>query len=189
MEMDTKALLKVIAAAPLLVLAGLVGCDSADDQDAYSQDTYAQQQPEAAQDRDDPAMATTESRSMDRSAATDPSYTQPQSAEDRTWETEDSVAGAQTDALSEEELVDQPVYSRDGEEIGTVANVVADENGESKFAVVDVGDFLGIGGKQVAIDVQNLEMTADGRIQSDVTADLLQSMPEYETSEYEEDAE
>jgi hypothetical protein len=32
-------------------------------------------------------------------------------------------------------------------------------------------------------------MSADGRIQSDVTPDLLQSMPEYETSEYEEDAE
>lgn len=188
--MDTKALLKVIAAAPLLALAGLVGCDSADDQDTYSQDTYAQQQPEAAQDRDDPSMADTrESRSMDRSDATDPSYAQPQSAEDRTWETQDSVAGTQSAALTGEEIVGQPVYSLDGEEIGTVANVVADENGESKFAVVDVGDFLGIGGKQVAIDIRNLEMSADGRIQSDVTSDLLQSMPEYETSEYEEDAE
>ncbi|HEX7718739.1 MAG TPA: PRC-barrel domain-containing protein, partial [Woeseiaceae bacterium] len=99
------------------------------------------------------------------------------------WGTDDGELNTMAGA----DMEGRTVHNQDGEEIGTIASVVADDNGESKFVVVDVGDFLGIGGKQVAIEIQNLEMTADGQIRSEVTSDALESMPEYDSSDYEED--
>lgn len=180
--MNTKSLLKVMAAAPLLTLTAMAGCDTADDRDSYAEERPTQ---ELSQQDNQSVADSRESRPMDRTTTTasDSSYAQPGQSTERSWDT----AGSQANDMLGANMEGQTVYNQDGEEIGTVASVVADDNGESKFVVVDVGDFLGIGGKQVAIDVQNLQMSADGQIQSEVTADVLESMPEYDSSDYEED--
>lgn len=185
--MNTKSLLKMMAAAPLLTLAAIAGCDTADDRDSYAERPTQELSPQ-----DDQSVADTrESRPMDRTTTTagDSSYAQPGQTQarqttDQSWDTADG----QMNSLVGVDMEGQTVHNQDGEEIGTIASVVADDNGESKFVVVDVGDFLGIGGKQVAIDVQHLQLTADGQIQSEVTSDVLESMPEYESSDYEEDS-
>ncbi len=181
--MNTKSLWKMMAAAPLLTLTAIAGCDTADDRDSFAEQPAQEMSPQ-----DDQSVAdTTESRPMDRTTTTaaDSSYAQPGQSTEQSWDSADS----QVNNMAGVDMEGQTVYNQDGEEIGTVASVVADDNGESKFIVVDVGDFLGIGGKQVAIDVQNLQMSADGQIQSEVTSDVLESMPEYEPSDYEEDME
>ena len=184
-----KSLLKMMAAAPLLTLTALAGCDTADDRDSFAERPTQELSPQ-----DDQSVADTrEARSMDRTTG-DTSYAQPgqspletetqaRRTTEQSWGTEDGELNTMAGA----DMEGRTVHNQDGEEIGTIASVVADDNGESKFVVVDVGDFLGIGGKQVAIEIQNLEMTADGQIQSEVTSDVLESMPEYDSSDYEED--
>ncbi len=181
--MHTKSLLKMMAAAPLLTLTAIAGCDTADDRDSYAERPTQELSPQ-----DDQSVADTrDTRPMDRMTTGDTSYaqpgqTQPRQSTDQSWGT----AGGALDSMVGAELEGRAIHNRDGEEIGTIASVVADDNGESKFVVVDVGDFLGIGGKQVAIDIQHLQMTADGQIQSEVTSDVLESMPEYDSSDYEQ---
>jgi sporulation protein YlmC with PRC-barrel domain len=187
MKMNTKSLLKMMAAAPLLTLTAIAGCDTADDRDSYAERPTQELSPQ-----DDQSLADTrDTRPMDRTTTTagdssyaQPGQTQPRQSSDQSWDTADRQAGITWPAS---DMEGQTIYNRDGEEIGTIASVVTDDNGESKFAVVDVGDFLGIGGKQVAIDIRHLQLTADGQIQSEVTSDVLESMPEYDSSDYEED--
>jgi hypothetical protein len=182
--MNTKSLLKMMAAAPLLTLTAIAGCDTADDRDSYAERPTQELSPQ-----DDQSLADTrDTRPMDRTTAGDSSYaqpgqTQPRQSSEQSWDTADRQAHNMVGV----DMEGQTIYNRDGEEIGTIASVVTDDNGESKFAVVDVGDFLGIGGKQVAIDIRHLQLTADGQIQSEVTSDVLESMPEYDSSDYEED--
>lgn len=49
----------------------------------------------------------------------------------------------------------------DDEDIGTITDLVIDENGQINAVVVGVGGFLGMGEKNVAIEWDSLELTKD----------------------------
>lgn len=184
--MKTNALLTALTGVSLLAFS-IAGCDAGDDRQSYADRT-----PAAAEDSST-AADTTQPRSTDGSVAAErpaprsqsPSMTRPGESMSGDGLGADAMAGLA--GATDEDVVGQPVLSKDGEEIGRVAMIVADGNNESEFAVIEVGEFLGIGDKQVAIDVRHLQLGADGQIQSDVTADTLQSMPEYDESDYEQE--
>ena len=73
------------------------------------------------------------------------------------------------------------VYSVDDEKVGTVAHVQG--TGISSEIIIDVGGFLGIGAKPVAVPVSQLEFMRDehGDIHavSTWTKDALEEMPEH----------
>jgi sporulation protein YlmC with PRC-barrel domain len=88
--------------------------------------------------------------------------------------------------MSADQIVDKTVVSKDGEEIGEVDDIVTDPTSGQKFAVVDVGGFLGVGQKSVVIELDKLQMAAgEDRIRSNVTRQELQSKTEYSPSDYE----
>lgn len=81
-----------------------------------------------------------------------------------------------------------PVFGADEDKIGDVKDLVLDEDGGIKTVVVDVGGFLGIGAKPVALDLDQIRLMTsaedqnDGtpRLYVDMSKDQLEELPEYQ---------
>lgn len=79
-------------------------------------------------------------------------------------ETEPGVgtdAGAAPDlaGMTVSELRDMPVTTSDGERVGRIGDFVLTDNNRLGEAVIDVGGFLGINRKAVAVDLATLAMS------------------------------
>ncbi|WP_404473679.1 PRC-barrel domain-containing protein [Vreelandella venusta] len=73
----------------------------------------------------------------------------------------------------------------DDEDIGTISDLIIDEDGQIRAVVVGVGGFLGMGEKDVAIEWDSLELTKDEDgddyvIRVSASEDALESAEEYE---------
>jgi PRC-barrel domain len=83
--------------------------------------------------------------------------------------------------LNEANLLDAVVYGPMDEKIGTVAHVHS--AGATTEVIVDVGGFLGLGAKPVAIDVTNLRFMRDddGTVHATTawTKDQIKALPEH----------
>lgn len=80
----------------------------------------------------------------------------------------------------------------DDEDIGTITDLVIDEDGQINAVVVGVGGFLGMGEKNVAIEWDSLELTKDEEGQDYVitvnaSQDALESAEEYNRNDDAED--
>lgn len=96
-------------------------------------------------------------------------------------------AGASLESMAADQIVGKTIVSRQGEEIGEVNDVVTDPTSGQKFAVVDVGGFLGVGQKSIVIGLDELQMSTTGggdRLQSDLTREELQTKTEYAPEDY-----
>ncbi|WP_209424879.1 PRC-barrel domain-containing protein [Pararhodobacter sp. SW119] len=73
------------------------------------------------------------------------------------------------------------VYSRTGENIGRINDLIFDEDtNEISAAILAVGGFLGIGAKQIAVHFEELQIDFDAReIQMDLTREQADAAPEY----------
>ncbi|MEP2744138.1 PRC-barrel domain-containing protein, partial [Bauldia litoralis] len=93
--------------------------------------------------------------------------------------------------ISVENLIDTTVYSSDGENVGEISDVLLAEGGEIEAVVIDVGGFLGIGEKPVAIGFDDLAVTMDQNenllLKTAFTRDQLDAAPEYDETAYRED--
>ncbi|HLS59427.1 MAG TPA: PRC-barrel domain-containing protein [Paracoccaceae bacterium] len=91
----------------------------------------------------------------------------------------------EVDEASLDDLSGASVYDANDESIGSVSDVVVDDQGNAEHLVVNVGGFLGIGAKQVAIgfDEVTILRQQDGdelRIYVDATQQQLEEAPEYQ---------
>ncbi len=71
---------------------------------------------------------------------------------------------------------------RTDDTIGTVSNLVIDEDGKVVAVVIGVGGLMGIGERDVAISWDQLERTVDGddiKLSVDMTEDSLKDAPKY----------
>jgi len=88
--------------------------------------------------------------------------------------------------LTAEQLQGAPVYDANDERVGDISELVVAADGTITEAVIDIGGFLGIGAKPVALNFEQLQVMAedaDGsgvRIQLNATEEELEAMPEYE---------
>jgi len=85
--------------------------------------------------------------------------------------------------MSAEDLIGSSVYDADEASIGTVSDIILDNQGRILAAVIGVGGFLGIGEKDVAIRFGELnhrvEEDGDIRIMLQASREQLQSAPDY----------
>jgi hypothetical protein len=85
--------------------------------------------------------------------------------------------------LGADELINASVFGGGNEEIGKVTNLIFSEDGKIRSVVVDVGDFLGIGDKEVAIDFRSIKIRKahNGEVEVFIsaTSDQLEKAPEY----------
>jgi hypothetical protein len=83
--------------------------------------------------------------------------------------------------MTEENLVDAVIYGADDYEIGTVAHVHS--SGAALQVIADVGGFLGIGSKMVALSASQLQFMRDERgvvhATTAWTKDDVKNLPEH----------
>ncbi len=96
----------------------------------------------------------------------------------------DGYAAAAPDALTAERLTSAPVYDAQDTRIGEIADLILDDAGKVTDVVFDVGGFLGIGEKRVALPISevNILKQSDGtelRVYVQQTEDQLKEMSAY----------
>lgn len=74
-------------------------------------------------------------------------------------------------------LTGMPVYSADEKNLGNVVEVRRAADGNVQSVQIEVGRFLGVGGRIVTIDANALEQLGD-RIQLRLTSEAIRSLPE-----------
>ena len=84
----------------------------------------------------------------------------------------------QSDQLRAHKMIGASVYDRNNEKIGGVQDLVLNKDGTVAQVVVDVGTFLGMGGKNVAVKFGDIK-TDNNRLTLDVTKDQLRQMAPY----------
>ncbi len=85
--------------------------------------------------------------------------------------------------LTSEMLTGARVYGSSDEDIGEVDSLLLTDDGKIDRAVIDVGGFLGMGEKEIAVTMEELTiMQNDGdvRVYIDSTQEALEAQPEYE---------
>ena len=84
----------------------------------------------------------------------------------------------QPDQIRADKMVGSAVYDLQNRKIGSVKDLILDRDGKVADVVVDVGSFLGMGGKYVAIDWSDIK-TDHNRLTLDRTKEQLQQMAAY----------
>ncbi len=80
-------------------------------------------------------------------------------------------------------ILGRVVSGPDGKVVGRIIDVLVDQTGQPRAAVIDVGGFLGVGTRRIAVAWRGLSFAPDkagpGRITLDMTADQIKVVPEY----------
>ena len=114
--------------------------------------------------------------------ATEPlAYTQMGTAPHDTTVTAVASLGGiiQPDQIRASKMIGSVVYDVENVDIGKVQDVILDRDGRIASVVVDVGTFLGMGGKNVAVRLSDIK-TDNNRLTLDLTKDQLQRAQTYQ---------
>ena len=89
--------------------------------------------------------------------------------------------------VSSEMLVGKTVYGVNDDSVGTIDDLLLDENGAISNVIIDFGGFLGMGTSQVSVGYDELTILADGnqadvRVYIEATKEQVQAQPVYEAS-------
>ena len=85
----------------------------------------------------------------------------------------------QPDEVRASKLIGTSVYDVQNRNIGKVSDLVLNKNGTVDAVVLDVGSFLGMGGKYVAVPLADIK-TDNNRLTLDRSKEQLQQMAKYE---------
>lgn len=79
-------------------------------------------------------------------------------------------------------ILGKPVTGAEGKQIGMLTDVLVDATGAPQAAVIDIGGFMGVGTRTIAVHWQALHFTPwdqNAPITLDLSLDQLKAMPEY----------
>ncbi len=97
----------------------------------------------------------------------------------QTATTHDALAHSiQTDEIRASKMIGSAVYDVQNRKIGSVDDVILNKDGKVDAVVIDVGSFLGMGGKDVAVLPSDIK-TDNNRLTLDRTKEQLQQMAAY----------
>ena len=85
----------------------------------------------------------------------------------------------QADEIRASKMVGSAVYDVQNRKIGSVADVILNKDAKVDAIVVDVGSYLGIGGKYVAVPPSEVK-TDNNRLTLDRSKEQLQQMASYD---------
>src|SRR5262249_24541632 len=79
------------------------------------------------------------------------------------------------------DYVGKDVYNRAADRLGTVKDVLVTHDGKMAAAVINLGRYLGIGDKDIAVPISALQQQSDGDhgIIIDASRDSLQAAPAF----------
>ncbi len=86
--------------------------------------------------------------------------------------------------LTEENLIGAPVYGPGDEAVGSIGDLSIREIGDVRVAIIDVGGFLGIGTRHIAVPFNTLQffrkgLTGPVHAHIDLSKDQLKELPEH----------
>jgi sporulation protein YlmC with PRC-barrel domain len=84
----------------------------------------------------------------------------------------------QIDQFRASKMIGSTVYDVQNRDIGSVKDLIVDKDGRVANAVVDVGTFLGMGGKYVAVPLGTIK-SDNNRLTLDMTKEQLQAAQAY----------
>ena len=95
------------------------------------------------------------------------------------------VEAAMVRQMTADDLENARIYGVNDEDIGEIEELLVNDNGEIDRVLIDVGGFLGMGERRVAVSFEELQVlrNAEGndvRIYIDSTEEALESLPEYQ---------
>jgi hypothetical protein len=82
-------------------------------------------------------------------------------------------------------IMGRPVRDLSGKNIGRIIDVVVDQGGQPRAAVIDFGGFLGVGDRRIAVDWNALHFAPGNQaspVTLDFTPDQIKAAPEYRES-------
>ena len=86
-----------------------------------------------------------------------------------------------------EGIMGKSVRSRAGnEDMGRIVDILVDDGGQIRAAVIDFGGFLGVGSRKVAVAWKTLDFAdsiASGSVKVSLTRDQVRQAPEYKADE------
>ena len=92
--------------------------------------------------------------------------------------------------LRSEDLVGTTVYGANDENVGEIGDVVLGADKKVEAIIIDVGGFLGVGEKEVAVGMDNLAFMSDENgkryLYTNFTKEQLDAQPAYDESSYAE---
>jgi len=86
--------------------------------------------------------------------------------------------GIQADEIRASKMIGSAVYDVQNRKFGSVDDVILNKDGKVDAVVIDVGSFLGMGGKDVAVLPSDIK-TDNNRLTLDRTKEQLQQMASY----------
>jgi hypothetical protein len=88
--------------------------------------------------------------------------------------------GATIQGMSVNEMIGKDVVDSRGREVGEVADLVIDSDNTVRQVLIEVGGFLGLGERTVALDIAQLRPAGNGRdeLVTTMTEEQLKSLPE-----------
>jgi sporulation protein YlmC with PRC-barrel domain len=85
----------------------------------------------------------------------------------------------QSDEVRASKMIGSAVYDLQNRDIGKVSDLVLNKDGAVDVVVLDVGSFLGMGGKYVGIPISDIK-TDNKRLTLDRSKEQLQAMAAYQ---------
>jgi len=156
------------------------------DQTTTAADTTAKKPADATTAMDDNAAATDQTTTA---STTTNSSTQAMTDENRARLTRPEITregyqAAQANELTADKLTGARVYGPKDEDVGEINRIILDNNGQVERVVLDVGGFLGIGERQIAVTMDELNIVKnakgdDFRIYIDANQANLKAQPEF----------
>lgn len=77
------------------------------------------------------------------------------------------------------EFIGEPVHDTNGQEIGTVDDVIVGKEDSLIFAIVGIGGFMGLGTYDVAIEFSRFKLGKYGLLLPDASKETLQGLPQF----------
>ncbi|MEX2494493.1 MAG: PRC-barrel domain-containing protein [Woeseia sp.] len=177
----------MLAVASLVMAASLAVCAEEPDEDIVSES-----QPDTDRSMDerqqDPAVASDYDRERTRSGPADTRASQQSQA----GENPDSMGmGNDLSGMTAEELKGKTVLTLTGEEIGEIGEVGTSGTQQERVATVEVGGFLGISEKTIAIPLSELQPSVSGEdsVKTSLTRTSIEARPEFDESGFTADDE
>ena len=101
----------------------------------------------------------------------------------------DQAAGPEVDQgplgeVPASDLIGREVQDEEGEMVAEVVDLVRQAENDRMFAVIRVGGFLGLGTKEVAVPLADLEPGGADGLRLAATADQLERLPPYNPAQY-----
>jgi sporulation protein YlmC with PRC-barrel domain len=79
-------------------------------------------------------------------------------------------------------LLNSPVYNIDGHKMGKVIDIIVTQQAAVSYFILDVGGFLGIGSKQIAVPANAFKVIDKKVVLPGVTVDELKKLPTFHFS-------